>query len=911
MKLAHATLFCFLVMLALAPATAADVNVRLSSDEGYVGAPLVLQLDISDARDLVLPQSPTIDGVEVQSAGTPSRSSQITIVNGRRSESQSISVQYRLTPMREGTFEVPPLIVKVDGREVTTRALSFVASKSETGDLLFVEVEGKQSKVYVGEPLELSLKIWIKPFRSSEYRVELNEENMWQMVSENSSWGSFSDRMRELGQNRQRPGGEEVLRRGEDDALSRYFVYEIEATIYPTHAGKIDAGDVRVVVNYPVALENRSGRRGPMLDDAFGNSPLSQMLGDDFFRSAFGPSLVITQSRPLVAGAEVDATEVLPVPTAGRPADYRGTVGKYEIFTQIDNAEVKAGDPIQMDIGITGTGPMKLVQAPPLAEIQSLTRDFKVTDQPLAGFVRGNTKLFTTTIRPRQEGIIEIPAIPLSFFNPETESFETVMSEPIPIKVGKADALSLDAIVTSTGPREQRTALAPLAPTQPNLVNDDSAAVLVHQSPPRRSRWWWPLVVAPPIAWLLIAAVVFGRRGMHRLPNFRSAAQRCAKAVESAKSGDELVQALVRYAGGRTDDSAAAVGSLRLEGLYPQAADLESFIHRVHKQSDAPVDSATMPAWRAEATELMQRIETTRSARRRTLVTSSIRSSTMSKAGRGGIVLVLCGTFYTPSLRAAEALVTLDAGQQQALLVEAHQVYAAATQQRESEPARAKELFSAAATKYEQLVDAGVHNSRLYANLGNAHLQSGALGRAIANYERAKVLDPANRELATKLRFARGRLPAESESASEETIISVVGVKELAMLSYVPAVWILVVASLVFWGAAIIRTLGKPFPFWRVATLPLVLLVITAGMLGWLTLASNVADRGIVVAERLTLRSGDGETFSTTATIEKAEGLSVEVLAERGGWLRVRTQTSDEGWTQRRAIERVNVSTEI
>ena len=82
--------------------------------------------------------------------------------------------------------------------------------------------------------------------------------------------------------------------------------------------------------------------------------------------------------------------------------------------------DVKAGDPINLLLGIAGTGPMDLVQAPPLAELPALTRDFKVPNEPLAGYVEGDRKVFSTTIRPRKDGITEIPPIPFTYFDPES-----------------------------------------------------------------------------------------------------------------------------------------------------------------------------------------------------------------------------------------------------------------------------------------------------------------------------------------------------------------------------------------------------------------------------------------------------------------------------------------------------------
>ena len=94
-------------------------------------------------------------------AGQPNYGTQITISNGRRQMTRSVSVQYLITPKREGTFEIPRIEVKAAGKVFASEPQTFVAEQSETGDLLFVEIEGTRDKVYVGQPLELKLKIWL------------------------------------------------------------------------------------------------------------------------------------------------------------------------------------------------------------------------------------------------------------------------------------------------------------------------------------------------------------------------------------------------------------------------------------------------------------------------------------------------------------------------------------------------------------------------------------------------------------------------------------------------------------------------------------------------------------------------------------------------------------------------------
>jgi len=463
------------------PVSAVDVRADLSRRETYVGLPVTLQVRIVNAQDYERPEIPAVDGLEIESAGSPSRSSRVSIINGRRTSSTSITFAFRVTPQREGTFRIPSLVVNVDGRAAKTQPLSLVATKSETGDLMFVEVAGKQDSIYVGQALDLKLKIWLRPFRDPQRDVVLSEADMWKLISEQTNWGPFADRISELAADNRRPGGEEVLRDDSDGQERSYYLYEIDATIYPQRPGQIDGNDIRVIVNYPTSIGKSNDPLAGFFDDARFPLP-SRLFNDDFFRSQFGSRLAVQSVRPIVAEAAVEPITVRPVPTAGRPADYRGAVGQYEIVAEAKPTRVAAGDPITLKLGIAGDGPLELVQAPPLHQIAELADDFKVPDEPLAGIVGGPRKVFSTTIRPRRAGIAEIPRIPLSYFDPVQEKFVTVYSDPIAISVSEAESLALDAIVTSD--RQPQSEIADgVGPSEegPRLQNFTGPALLDSQ----------------------------------------------------------------------------------------------------------------------------------------------------------------------------------------------------------------------------------------------------------------------------------------------------------------------------------------------------------------------------------------------------------------------------------------------
>lgn len=941
-KLAIIATLTFVFCAMCAAAVAADVDVRLSAKEAWVGSPIVLQIALNNATDYELPTLPEIDGCEIRSAGAPSQSSQITIINGRQSQTRSVVLQYLITPRREGTFEIPSIGLVVDGKTITTDKQRFVATKSETGNLLFVEIEGAKKKVYVGQPLELTLRIWIRPFRDSARNITLSESNMWQMISEQTSWGSFLDRIRELAANNQHPRGEEVLRDNGQGSESSYYRYEITATVYPKRAGKIEADDVQIVVNYPTEL---GIARDPFADffenSGFGRrSPFSQMMDDDFFSSAFGNRLTVSATRPIVGEAKVGATEVLPVPAEGRPADYRGAVGRYNIVTQATPTAVAAGDPITLNIGIAGTGPMELVQAPPLSELTELTADFKVADQSLPGFVQNTTKLFSTTIRPRHEGITQIPPIPFSFFDPDTEKYETAVSDPIRITVEKSDSLSLDAIVgTQRHANRESKAAAARDRLAPNFTNDNSAAALVSQSPSSASsnEWWWYFVIAPPIAWLTTVIVRHRTAIGNRLPSFQSAETRCVTAIGRADTSAGIVVALTNYIASRTRQPCAttdeAIGALRTSGLYSTAIDAEAFFQQCSTSSYDGSPKQAISEYQHAACEIVRAIQSSslmngKSQVRRYVRTAANRSEAGEKNSatiqRASLLLLAILHAISTCIASTDEAISVGAElsryQKETLLKEAGDVYRRGTELAQTDPVEASDLFRMSVQKYQILVESGIRNAILYRNLGNACLQSQQLGRAIANYERSRLLAPNDSQLAANLEFADSLVEAGDMDSAAPTNLA--GNATNLLESIIPAlrhinellirfpgrrtiVWTLVISSLVFWGLLIVRTVGYQFPVWRFAIVPLLVLVMSLTSAGLASTQPETPENGIIVSSNTTLHSGDGEQFEAVLSLDSAQGHRVRILTSRGDWTQVTTRHGHTGWLPSKDVEAI------
>ncbi len=865
-------------------ARAADVDVQLSTREAYVGEPIVLEITIQDTSNFKLPKLPLVDGLQIRSLGAPSRRSQTTIINGNVSQSESVTFRYAVTASRAGEFEIPAFEIIADGESLTSQPLRFVSGVSETGDLLFVEIAGKQDRVYVGEPLELTLKVWIRPFRDQEREITLDEETMWGSLSPRSSWGSFATRVQELAESRKRPGGQEVLREDTDGTKRSYYLYEIETTIYPKRPGEIDASDVRIIVDYPVELgQVRDPMSGFFRDSLFGDSP--------FGGSAFGSSLRITKTRPIEAEASVDATQVIPIPQQGRPAEFQGAVGNYKIATRTDTTVTHAGDPITLQIEIRGDGPLELVQAPPL---EILDRDFRVDQQPLAGFVQDGAKYFTTTVRPRDTSVTEIPPIKMSFFNPETEAFETAQSQPIAIEVRASETLQIDSLddkkQATLADAERSPKSGGFSPRRMLFASRSGAEVLASQS----ARSLVPAAIAllflPPLAFIVAWSVA--NRSRFRSPSswFRTPRGQALKDLRSVDSCDQIPDVLTAYLKtiGSTavmtsqSDWLAGLGFLRARRQSELAAELETIAHQcktIKKRDEMLV------TW---AMDWIERTDTARKSRWRTSTEINRRSVDESRSGRkiAGQAIVFLALSLVSPLAFGDDSILLSESQCSILLSEANTIF---TEALSDHTGQSKEKFALAAEKYQRLVDSGIENGELYLNLGHAYYQSDQLGHAIANYRYAERYRPfcPTVQITTVLAQSRAGVPLSQWR--------------------LPLLWLTVlgIASMVGWGLLTLQIFCSQRTFWGIGIVVLLIAVTGAILLARETL--TVAPRqAIALVSELTMRDGDGDAFDAIATLSGVEGRSFRVVGARSDWVNVVAEPSRAGWVRGSDVALVN-----
>lgn len=143
--------------------------------------------------------------------------------------------------------------------------------------------------------------------------------------------------------------------------------------------------------------------------------------------------------RTLRVNSNAIKLEVMPLPSS--PGGFKGDVGKFNFDVKIDAREVQANDAITLTAKISGSGNLKLVNAPEI----NFPSDFEVYDPKVtnrfstaSGSLSGSRE-FEYLIIPRHAGNYTIPPITYTYFDPVTGTYKTTKSEAFDIVVNRSN----------------------------------------------------------------------------------------------------------------------------------------------------------------------------------------------------------------------------------------------------------------------------------------------------------------------------------------------------------------------------------------------------------------------------------------------------------------------------------------
>ena len=124
------------------------------------------------------------------------------------------------------------------------------------------------------------------------------------------------------------------------------------------------------------------------------------------------------------------------LPTEGRPNDFSGAVGDFQVSSDTSATRVAAGDPLTLRLHISGVGNFDRVDASMFDHLDHW-KTYPAKSSFTARDASGNKgeKVFEQPLIAAQPGEQSIPALEFSYFNPNTQQYERAQTQPIKVTV--------------------------------------------------------------------------------------------------------------------------------------------------------------------------------------------------------------------------------------------------------------------------------------------------------------------------------------------------------------------------------------------------------------------------------------------------------------------------------------------
>lgn len=353
----------------------------------------------------------------------PSTSTQqsFSMVNGKTTHTASVTYTYVMMAVKNGTFVIPAARATVDGKATTSQALRInVTGKAPSssqqqgggqqqrrgarvdragaqirGNDLFIKVTANKNRVYEQEPILLTYKVYTQ--------VELT-----QLEGKMPDLNGFHTQEIPLPQQKsfhiENVGG----RAYNCVTWSQYVMF-------PQMSGKLEIPSI-----------------------TFKGIVVQQNSNVDPFEAFFNGGAGYIEVKKEIKAPAV-SIQVTPLPD--KPANFSGGVGRFSVSASLDKQTVKAGDPVNVRLVVSGTGNMKLLKQPELTLPKDFDKyDAKVTEKTklTAEGVTGSM-VYDILIVPRNMGKYVIPAMTFVYFDTKSKDYKTLQTQPMTLNVEKGN----------------------------------------------------------------------------------------------------------------------------------------------------------------------------------------------------------------------------------------------------------------------------------------------------------------------------------------------------------------------------------------------------------------------------------------------------------------------------------------
>lgn len=856
MKKAYILLLFVMVCVLTVNAQVISVSApsKVSAGENFRLSFTINTDDVDDFRAGSIPS-----GLEVIAGPYTSQQSSYQIVNGHTSRSSSITFTYTLYADKPGTYTVSGAKARVGGKTIASHHVIIkVGAGSRHGNgapQMHEDAEPRISSSGKISANDLFVKVSASKRRVCEQEPVLLTYKVYTLVDLTSLDGKMPD-------------------------LKGFHTQEVPLPQQKSfHLEKVNGKNYRCVTWSQYVMFPQMTGKLSIPSITFKGIVVQRNNSVDPFEAFFnGGSGYVEVKRNIVApGIDI---QVDPLPK--RPVDFSGGLGHFTISAQLNHKTVKEGEPLTLRVVVGGIGNLKLIKQPVVDFPKDFDRyDPKVSDKTklTANGIEGNM-IYDYLVVPRNRGDYTIPAVSLTYYDTSTNSYKTIKTQPLQVKIEKGDGNKTTVDDFSDQPKD----------IKPIKTSDEDVVGVYTSFVGSGSYWLW--LVLPFVVFVAVL-VVFRKRALDSANIVASKQKRATKVatkrlktayrlMKAGRSGefyDEVLRALWGYVGDRMN---MPVESLSRENVVEafearnvQKETTEKFVHALDEcefERYSPGDPAgNMNKTYESAMIAIMDIENT--------------IKTAKKKVAAPVLLALITLlFAATTATAAPAKVAITK-------VDADKEYA-------------KGNYLQASKDYSDLLKVG-ESVELYYNSGNCYYRLGNITKSIIAYEKAHRLSPSDRDVTFNLEFVREKTIDKIErqeknffSAGYTMLQNLMDMDAWARLSIVAFFACLGMAMLFLLGRdEWMRKLG-----FYVALLSVFVFVFST-LFAWQQKHNfDARDRAVVVAPSANVKLTPSDSSADAVVVH--EGTAVQIVDRTmSDWYSVKLDDGKEGWLKRNSLE--------
>ncbi len=346
-------------------------------------------------------QPPNFEASGFRVVGGPSQSVSQSWINGRSTFNKSYI--YILLPTQKGALTIKQASIEINGQVYKTSPLKINVTNAveipkdpnempaiSADDNLYLVADISKTNPYLNEPITVVYKLYFS------YNIGITNWRELNKPKYNDFWSQNID-IKQL-------KAEDGMFKGE---RYRYVVLR-KTVLYPTKSGKLEIEPLSLDIDCQVPTNRRN---------------------------FWGQALMTEDSKRVSAGSKIITVKALP--EKGKPDDFTGAVGRFDFRVKPSKTLLKNGESFDLDLSVVGTGNLKLFTLPKPVLPSALEMYDPVHDEKVATPLSGMTGKIADkyTIIPQYKGNYQIKPLRFSYFDLNTNSYKTIVSQPITITV--------------------------------------------------------------------------------------------------------------------------------------------------------------------------------------------------------------------------------------------------------------------------------------------------------------------------------------------------------------------------------------------------------------------------------------------------------------------------------------------